>query len=236
MNKQPAITVFMPVYNAEKYLKEAIDSILNQTFQNFELLIIDDGSTDESVKIIEGYTDWRIRLIHNDGNKGLPYTRNRGLNLARGKYLAIMDADDVSVKNRLEIQYNIMEKRSNLAVISSGKELLSNDGKSTYGWKEKLYSWIFYRKSSQIQMDLIFHNVLVNSCSMIRMDFLKDNKISYNEKCFVMQDYEIWTQISAKQGQFQIIRKALVQYRSHQDNISNRSRKDKAAQQYSRTC
>ena len=230
MNKQPAITVFMPVYNAEKYLKEAIDSILNQTFQNFELLIIDDGSTDESVKIIEGYTDWRIRLIHNDGNKGLPYTRNRGLNLARGKYLAIMDADDVSVKNRLEIQYNIMEKRSNLAVISSGKELLSNDGKSTYGWKEKLYSWIFYRKSSQIQMDLIFHNVLVNSCSMIRMDFLKDNKISYNEKCFVMQDYEIWTQISAKQGQFQIIRKALVQYRSHQDNISNRSRKDKAAQ------
>ena len=79
-------------------------------------------------------------------------------------------------------------------------------------------------------MDLIFHNVLVNSCSMIRMDFLKDNKISYNEKCFVMQDYEIWTQISANQGQFQIIRKALVQYRSHQDNISNRSRKDKAAQ------
>ena len=134
MNKQPAITVFMPVYNAEKYLKEAIDSILNQTFQNFELFIIDDGSTDESVKIIEGYTDWRIRLIHNYGNKGLPYTRNRGLNLARGKYLAIMDADDVSVKNRLEIQYNIMEKRSNLAVISSGKELLSNDGKSTYGW------------------------------------------------------------------------------------------------------
>lgn len=230
MNKQPAITVFMPVYNAEKYLKEAIDSILNQTFENFELLIIDDGSTDESVKIIETYTDQRIRLIHNDGNKGLPYTRNRGLNLARGKYLAIMDADDVSVKNRLEIEYNIMEKRSNLAVISSGKELLSNAGKSTYGWKEKLYSWIFYRKSSQIQMDLIFHNVLVNSCSMIRMDFLKNNKILYNEKCFVMQDYEIWTQISAKQGQFQIVRKALVQYRSHQDNISNRSRKDKAAQ------
>ena len=140
MNKQPAITVFMPVYNAEKYLKEAIDSILNQTFENFELLIIDDGSTDESVKIIETYTDERIRLIHNDGNKGLPYTRNRGLNLARGKYLAIMDADDVSVKNRLEIEYNIMEKRSNLAVISSGKELLSNAGKSTYGWKEKLYS------------------------------------------------------------------------------------------------
>ena len=131
MNKQPAITVFMPVYNAEKYLKEAIDSILNQTFQNFELLIIDDGSTDESVKIIEGYTDWRIRLIHNDGNKGLPYTRNRGLFLARGLYLAIMDADDVSVKNRLEIQYNIMEKRSNLAVISSGKELLSKDRKRT---------------------------------------------------------------------------------------------------------
>ena len=103
-------------------------------------------------------------------------------------------------------------------------------GKVRMDGKKNYIPGFFTRKSSQIQMDLIFHNVLVNSCSMIRMDFLKDNKISYNEKCFVMQDYEIWTQISAKQGQFQIIRKALVQYRSHQDNISNRSRKDKAAQ------
>lgn len=228
MSRKPEITVFMPVYNAEKYLREAIESILNQTFTNFELLIINDGSTDKSVEIVEAYKDKRIRLLHNDGNKGLPYTRNRGLELAQGKYLAIMDADDVSVKERLQIQYEIMEKKKDLVVLASGKELLSEDKDETYGPKEKLYSLLFYGKSSQIQMDLIFHNVLVNSSTMIRLDFLRNNKINYNEKCFVMQDYEMWTQISTHYGQFQILRKALVKYRTHQNNITSRSRKEKA--------
>lgn len=228
MCKKPEITVFMPVYNAEKYLREAIESILNQTFTDFELLIINDGSTDKSVEIIESYKDKRIKLIHNEGNKGLPYTRNRGLDLAQGKYLAIMDADDVTVKERLQLQYEIMEKKKNLVVLASGKELISEDKEDTYGFKEKLYSYLFYRKSSQIQTDLIFHNVLVNSTTMIRLEFLKKNMIRYNEKCFVMQDYELWTQISSHNGQMEILRKPLVKYRTHQENITSRSRKDKA--------
>lgn len=228
MSKKPEVTVFMPVYNAERYLREAIESILNQTFSDFELLIVNDGSTDKSVEIVESYKDERIRLVHNDGNKGLPYTRNRGLELAQGKYMAIMDADDVSVKERLQIQYEIMEKKKDLVVLASGKELLSEDGKDTYGPKEKLFSLLFYGKSNQIQMDLMFHNVLVNSSTMIRLDFLKKNKIQYNEKCFVMQDYEMWTQIAACNGQMQLLRKALVKYRTHQENITSRSRKEKA--------
>lgn len=228
MSKKPEVTVFMPVYNAERYLREAIDSILNQTFTDFELLIVNDGSTDKSVEIVESYKDERIKLVHNDGNKGLPYTRNRGLELAQGKYMAIMDADDVSVKERLQIQYDIMEKKKDLVVLASGKELLSEDGKDTYGPKEKLFSFLFYGKSNQIQMDLMFHNVLVNSSTMIRLDFLKKNKIQYNEKCFVMQDYEMWTQIATCNGQMQLLRKALVKYRTHQENITSRSRKEKA--------
>lgn len=222
----PKITVFMPVYNAEKYLKESVESVLEQTFTDFELLIIDDGSSDNSVNIIESFNDKRIRLIHNGENKGLPYTRNRGLELARGKYLAIMDSDDVADTERLAIQYRIMENNQKLVVLASGNEVLSSDKTSQYGWKEKLYSYIFYRKSSQIKIDLIFHNVLVNSTTMIRLDFLKDKNICYNEKCFVMQDYEIWTQICAKGGNIQILRLPLVKYREHGENISNRTRKN----------
>lgn len=226
--RNPEITVFMPVYNAEKYLKEAIDSILNQTFENFELLIINDGSTDDSARIVEEYNDSRIRLIHNEGNKGLPYTRNRGLELACGKYLAIMDADDVSVPDRLQIQYDTMEANPDLTVVASGKELLSDTGKITYGLKEKLFSYLFHGKPEEICIDLIFHNILVNSSTMTRLDFVKKHNIIYNSKCVVMQDYEFWTQICAKGGKIRIIRKPLVMYREHMDNITNHTRSKKA--------
>lgn len=226
--RKPEITVFMPVYNAQRYLKEAIDSILDQTFENFELLIINDGSTDDSAKIVEQYQDSRIRLVHNDGNQGLPYTRNRGLELARGKYLAIMDADDVSVKNRLQIQYDMLEANPNLTVVASGKELLSDTGKKTYGFMEKLFSYIFHGKPEDIRIDFIFHNILVNSSTMTRLEFVKKHNIKYNSKCVVMQDYEFWTQICAKKGKIRVIRKPLVMYREHMENISNRTRSKKA--------
>ena len=102
--KQPKITVLMPVYNAGKYLREAIDSILNQSFSDFEFLIINDGSTDNSKNIIESYNDQRIKFIENDKNSGVIFSLNRGLDLAKGGYIARMDADDISLRDRLKIQ------------------------------------------------------------------------------------------------------------------------------------
>ena len=228
MRKEPLITVFMPMFNAEKYIREAIDSILGQTFKQFELLIIDDGSTDKSCEIVESYKDERIRLYFNGENKGLPYTRNRGLELARGKYLAIMDADDISVSRRLEIQFKYMEKHPGTVVLASGKDLLTAGEKKqeTYSIKEKLYTFLFYRKSHQIGINLIFENVLSNSTTMIRLSFLKAKKIKYNSDCFVMQDYELWTQIFASGGQFHILRESLVKYRNNPTNITSRSRRN----------
>lgn len=227
MVNKPAITVFMPMYNAEKYIGEAIDSILGQTFKDFELLIIDDGSTDESCRIVESYNDKRIRLYSNDGNKGLPYTRNRGLELARGKYLAIMDADDVSINTRLKEQWDYMERHSDTIVLASGKDLLTDqrEKQDQYSIKEKIYSLLFYRRSEQIGINLIFENVLSNSTTMVRLSFLKAKEIKYNPKCFVMQDYELWTQIYAAGGKFHMIPKALVKYRNNQTNITSRTRK-----------
>src|SRR5688572_25142970 len=102
----PCVTVLMPVYNAEKYLKEAIDSILQQTLTDFEFLIIDDGSTDASVRIIRSYADSRIRLVQNETNAGITVTLNKGIELAKAPLIARMDADDISYPMRLQRQYD----------------------------------------------------------------------------------------------------------------------------------
>ena len=100
----PLVTVLMPVYNGERYLFSAIESILNQTFQDFELLIVDDCSNDNSIKIIESFSNKKINLIRNNKNQGQSATMNRGLKLSKGKYIARLDQDDLSYKERLQIQ------------------------------------------------------------------------------------------------------------------------------------
>ena len=132
----------------------------------------------KAVGLLKVINDKRIRLYSNDGNKGLPYTRNRGLELARGKYLAIMDADDVSINTRLKEQWDYMERHSDTIVLASGKDLLTDqrEKQDQYGIKEKIYSLLFYRRSEQIGINLIFENVLSNSTTMVRLSFLKAKK------------------------------------------------------------
>src|SRR3990167_9325600 len=115
----PLVTVLMPVYNGKKYLKEAIESVLNQTFRDFEFLIIDDGSTDKSAEIIKSFNDARIRLERNVTNLGLIKTLNNGLTLSRGKYIARMDCDDISLPKRLSVQVNFMEKHPEIGICGS---------------------------------------------------------------------------------------------------------------------
>ena len=114
----------MPVYNAEKYLKEAIDSILNQTYEDFLFFIINDGSSDDSEKIILNYKDSRIRYLKNEENKGLIFTLNRGLELITTKYLVRMDADDISYPERLEILLDIMNSNTDINVLGSGMSVI----------------------------------------------------------------------------------------------------------------
>ena len=100
------LTVILPCYNSEKYIYQSITSILNQTFKNFKLIIINDGSTDNTLKIIKSFKDKRIKLINNKGNKGLIYSLNKGISQANSIYLARMDGDDISERSRLEEQIN----------------------------------------------------------------------------------------------------------------------------------
>jgi glycosyltransferase involved in cell wall biosynthesis len=123
----PRITVLMPVYNAERFLREAIDSILNQSLRDFEFLIIDDGSTDSSPDIISSYADPRIRFLRNEKNRGITYSLNKGLGLSSCDIIARMDSDDVSLPERLRKQVNFMTKNPRCAMVSSWAEVVTEN-------------------------------------------------------------------------------------------------------------
>src|SRR5699024_12146545 len=122
MGNLPEVSVFMPVYNGARYIKDAIKSILDQSFYDLELIIIDDRTKYNKSEIIKIINDKRIRFFSNDTNKGLPYTRNKGLKLCRGKYIAFMDADDISHQERIKTQICHFYQHPYLDVISCTKE------------------------------------------------------------------------------------------------------------------
>ena len=129
---QPSITVLMPVYNAERFLSEAIDSILHQTLTNFEFLIIDDGSTDNSLKIINSYRDQRIILVRNGTNLGITASLNKGIELAKGHLIARMDADDISYPDRLQKQYDYLNQHPDCAMVSTLARVITEDKQTVY--------------------------------------------------------------------------------------------------------
>jgi len=127
--KNPKVTVLMSVYNGEKYLREAVDSILGQTFKDFEFLIINDGSTDKTGEILKSYNDPRIKIINNEKNIGLTKSLNTGLRLARGEYIARQDADDISLPTRLEKELKFLEQNSNVALVGTDYLFINEKGK-----------------------------------------------------------------------------------------------------------
>lgn len=213
----PLVTVFMPVYNCEKYIRQSIESILNQTYKNIDLLIIDDGSTDNSIEIIKSYNDSRIRLLCNDKNEGIPYTRRRGIENARGEYFALMDADDISHPQRIYSQVMFLNENIDTDVVCSYYK--------TFGRK---INRIFksYNRPEENKIGLLFHNPIGNPTAMIRLNSLNKNNIKYNKDYFVAQDYDLWAQIS-KCGCISTIPKVLLKYRVGHENITKKTQTKK---------
>lgn len=179
--KQPAISVIMSVYNSEKYLVEAIDSIINQTFTDFEFIIINDASTDGSLRLIKMYTDPRIVLVENELNLGLTKSLNQGLRIAKGKYIARMDADDISLPKRLETQFRFMEQNPDIGLCGSWIEC--------FGKEKKTFVWKFPQKHNEITACLFFIVVFAHPTMIIRNGI---QELIYNEEFQVAQDYELW--------------------------------------------
>lgn len=178
----PLLTVVMPVFNAEKYLREAIDSVLNQTYKNFELIIINDGSTDRSVDVIRSYTDERIRFIDNVVNKGVAYSRNLGLKEAKGEFLTWTDSDDINLPDRFELQIQFMI--SNKEFGACGTWLSRFDEKKVH-YIQKTYS-----DPSYIKAALVFRPHVPNATVMLRMAKIREYDVWYNNELPIAEDYD----------------------------------------------
>lgn len=208
--KTPKVTVLMPVYNGEKYLREAIESILNQHFTDFEFLIINDGSTDSSADIISSYSDSRIRIINNEQNIGLVNTLNKGLKESKGEYIARMDCDDVSVRKRLSVQVKFMEKNKNVGVSGSNYYVLR-------GNKKAIADLPISEK--EIRCFMLFNCPIAHPTAIMRADAIRKNDLNYSSEFKHSEDYDLWSHIADKYGIINLS-EPLLNYRMHNDQIT----------------
>jgi glycosyltransferase involved in cell wall biosynthesis len=213
--REPVISVVMAVYNEKvEWLHESIESILQQTFSDFEFIIINDNPTRvENSLILQEYQkkDKRIIIITNEQNIGPPKSFNKGMKLAKGKYIAHMDADDISLPMRFEVQLEIMEKNPNIIVCGSRIEV--------FGENKKNYYFPFLEKSDDIKNVLIIGCLVSHPTTMIRKDILSKNNILYDEKYIYAQDYKLWFDLY-DYGEFYNVPRVLLRYRTSKSHTS----------------
>ena len=207
--KEPAITVLMPVYNAALYLREAIESVLNQTFSDFEFLIINDGSTDESEKIVLSYKDSKIRYIKNEVNLKLIATLNKGVELTKGKYIVRMDADDISLPHRLQTQFDFMEQHTNIALCGSWFE--------SFGGQQGVAKYV--ANHNEIMTKMLYQCHFCHPSVIIRKSMLDSLNIKFDPLFTHAEDYDLFSRIGEK---FELanIQEVLVKYRIHPGSVS----------------
>ena len=202
----------MPVYNAENYISDTISSILNQTFIDFEFLICDDGSNDNSVQIINKFSDPRIKLYINNNNQGYIKTLNFLIKESSGKYIARQDNDDISLNSRLELQYDLMEKNPSVGICGSNAK--------SFG-KKNITSMLPIT-DKEIKVYFIFQNPFYHPSVFLRRSILKKSTLIYDSNFFPAEDYELWFRVS-KKYKTKNISKVLLHYRVHDNNTSSKS-------------
>lgn len=212
VNNKPLVSVILPVYNAELYLFESIQSILNQTYTNFELIVINDGSSDNSLNIIHNFKDKRLILINNNTNKGIVVCLNSAISISKGELIARMDADDISLPNRLEIQLHQFLKNTNLILCGSYYNIIYKN--------IELKTIELPVNNNEIKSRLIFNNQIAHPSVMFRKSLWVNNQ--YSEHDFGCEDYGLWLS-SQKQGEYYNIPIPLIKYRVHSANISLKS-------------
>jgi glycosyltransferase involved in cell wall biosynthesis len=208
--KKPLVSVVMAVYNAQEYLNIAVDSILLQTYRNFELIIVDDGSTDHTRSIINAYSDPRIKYAHQKNN-GQPAALNKGIMTARGEYIARMDADDISYPTRLERQVEFLEAAKNIAMVGTCHDFIDEDS--------GIFGQVYYLDRNQdIQIEFMVRNPFAHGTVMIRRQVLID--VGGYDASQPIEDYELWWRV-AKKHQVTNIAELLYGYRVLPSGISH---------------
>jgi glycosyltransferase involved in cell wall biosynthesis len=182
------ISVIMAVYNDEQYIREAIGSILNQSYKEFELLIIDDKSTDKTIDIIKSFKDKRIRLLRNKSNKGPAYSRNYGLLKAKGKYIAVLDSDDIAYKNRLKIQKKYLDEHKDVCLVGGNGEIIDEKG-NRISIESQILDYI------SIRWRLLFRNAINGGTVMFRRNIALSMG-GYEESLLQAEDYFLWIKMA----------------------------------------
>lgn len=207
----PIISVLLPVYNCSEYIKESVESILNQTFSDFEILIIDDSSTDGTYEFLQTLTDSRIRLISKSKNTGYTNSLNIGIEIAKGEYIARMDGDDICLPERFEKQINFLKKNEDYVLCGTWFKIFGNES-----------ARIIENPVSDVEIKL----ALLEYCSighptvMIRNSVLKNNNIYYDIEMEPAEDFDLWVRLSPL-GKFANLPEVHLNYRDHEKQISN---------------
>ena len=212
-----SISVVMPTFNTTAaVLQEAVESILSQTFRDFEFIIIDDGSTDDSYDYLRGVHDERIKLIRNPYNLGITKSLNIGLSLSSGKYIARMDSDDIALPYRLEKQFAFMESHPDVIACGSNAEVFGEDSFTTH---------ISITDMEVYRISLVFSNPgPIHPTAFLRRDLLLQYGIEYDEALIHSQDYGLWVELS-RHGKMYILEEALIKRRIHPHQVTKTRRK-----------
>lgn len=211
--KSPLVSVIMPVYNAEKYVAEAIESILNQTFTDFEFLIFNDGSKDKSAEIVQSYAqkDSRIVFYNYQENRGLPETLNKGIDIAQGKYIARMDNDDISLPHRFERQLAFMENNEEVGLCGTWFSAFENNIENIVNVAKMPIL------DENIKVASLHYCCIAHPTVMAKTSLLKNNK--YDQSFYPADDYELWARLIPL-TKLHNIPESLLLYRLHETNIS----------------
>ncbi|WP_165930007.1 glycosyltransferase family 2 protein [Flavobacterium caseinilyticum] len=210
----PQITVLLPVYNCELYVQTAVQSILNQTYTDFEFLIIDDASTDATVALIKKLEDSRIQLIEKPINSGYTNSLNYGLQMAKGKYIARMDGDDISFPERFSKQIAYLETHPDVVVCGTTYKIIGND---------KLIA--LPENHEAIKLGLLWGNCISHPSVMIRKKILDEYSIQYNTSKEPAEDYDMWVRLLSV-GKLHNLQEVLLEYRLYGNQVSRKRAED----------
>lgn len=211
--KSPVISILMPVYKTAPYLREAIDSVLSQSFKEFELIVLNDCSPDNADEILDTYTDPRIVRYKGERNAGLSNILNIGLGLARGKYIARMDSDDLSMPERLQIQVDYLEAHPEIDLVSTGMQL--------FGAKDEV--WIREQNPKKVKINALFHSPILHASSMWRRERFEERGLRFRQEMVPSEDYDLWTRAMVKGLRLVNLQQVLYKYRIHQAQATSRT-------------
>jgi len=201
----PLVSILMPVYNTAPYLREAMDSMLSQTFSDFELIVLNDCSPDNAEEILDTYDDPRIVRYKGEKNVGLSNVLNTGIDMSHGKYIARMDSDDISLPNRFQVQVDYLERHPEIDLVSAAMQL--------FGGRDEV--WIREQDPEKVKINALFHSPVLHASSVWRKDAFEKHGLRFRQEMVPAEDYDLWTRALLEGLKLANLPDILYRYRLH---------------------